>query len=186
MKKLLTLILFLLPIVTFGQFTTLNPDTVCYQSNGSIYNLPNTPGYVYNWNVLSPGILSSGQGTNQINVNWSGAAPGLIINAVTVSATSGGCVSPTVNLNVFIYQVIPTIVVVGPFCSSDQCVNLVGSPVGGIFAGNGVVGGQFCPGTSGPGIHVITYTYINGGCTFTATINIIVNLVPVLSPIQHN
>jgi hypothetical protein len=183
MKKFLFLLL-LLPVVTFAQFTT-NPDTICYPVVGnSTYQIPNTVGYTYTWTVLAPGQITSGQGTNQITVNWSNANPGLIINAVSVFATINNCQSPPVNLNVFIYQVLPVIDQIGPFCVGDPCVNLVGTPVGGIFSGNDVQNGQFCPNSSGN--QQVDYTYQSGGCTFTTIINVVVNPIPVLSPIQHD
>jgi hypothetical protein len=144
-------------------------------------------GYNYTWTVSAPGALVSGQGTNAIGVNWSAAAPGLINNAVSVVATNAnGCQSTPVNINVFILQVIPTVIPLGPFCDSDPCVPLVGNPNGGTFSGVGVNAGQFCPDAAGVGQSLITYTYSLGGCTFTATTNVSVNPAPVLSPIQHN
>jgi len=186
MKKLLFLLLTLIPTFTFAQFTT-NPDTVCYPVvSNSTYQVANTPGYTYTWTVLAPGQITSGQGTNQITVDWSSANPGSIVNAVSVYATSNNCQSLPVNLNVFIYQVIPIINTIGPFCISDPCVNLVGTPVGGVFSGIGVQNGQFCPGVAGSGNQTVTYTYQSGGCTFTTTSNVVVNPTPVLSPIQHD
>ena len=44
MKKLVTLILFLATHTMYAQFTTINPDTVCYQTAGSIYQVSNAPG----------------------------------------------------------------------------------------------------------------------------------------------
>jgi len=194
MKKLyflltmsLTVAFTMSPLVTFSQLITTNPDTVCYQTAGSIYQVPNTPGYTYTWTVATPGIMQSGQGTNQINVDWSNAAPGTIINGITVFATdANGCTSTPVTLNIFIYQVIPTITNIGPFCQSEPCINLSATPAGGTFTGLGVSGNQFCPNVAGPGTHTITYTVTANGCTFTATTTVTVNAAPVLTPIQHN
>lgn len=185
MKKLITLLFVVFASIASAQFTTINPDTVCYQTNGSIYNVANTAGYTYQWTVAAPGILTSGQGTNQINVNWSNANPGLINNGITVVATGpGGCQSAPVTLNVFILQVIPTITPIGPFCVGAPCVNLVGSPAGGTWSGTGVSNGQFCP--TAAGTFNITYTVTQNGCTFTTTTTVVVNPAPVLGPINHN
>ena len=185
MKKLLVILFMLISSISFAQFTTINPDTVCINTNGSIYNVTNTPGYVYTWTVLAPGVVTGGAGTNQINVNWSAAGSGLISSAITVYATSpSGCQSLPVTLNVFILQIIPTITPIGPLCSGSPCVNLVGSPVGGVFSGTVVVGNTFCPTTSGT--FTVTYTVTQNGCTFTTTTNVVVNPIPTLSPIQHN
>lgn len=86
----------------------------------------------------------------------------------------------------FILNIIPTITAIGPFCEGAPCVNLVGTPAGGTFTGTGVVGNQFCSGTSGVGTFTITYTVAQSGCTFTTTSTVTVTSIPVLSPIQHN
>lgn len=188
MKKLflLTILLFTFT-VGFTQLTTINPDTVCVNTPGSIYQVANTAGYTYTWVVSAPGIITSGQGTNQINVDWSAATPGLITGAVSVTATNGtGCTSTPVTLDVYILQLQPSITAIGPFCENASCVNLTGTPAGGVWAGTGVVGSQFCPNTAGVGTHNISYTVSLGGCVFTTTSTIIVTPVPVLTPISHN
>ena len=189
MKKLLaTLILTTVSFLGLSQTSTVNPDTVCYQTPGSTYTVPSLgAGYTYNWTVSAPGVITSGQGTNSIGVNWSSASPGLITNGVSVIATNAaGCSSTPVNLNVLIYQVVPTITAIGPFCQGAACVTLTGTPAGGTFTGTGVVGNQFCPTTSGTGTFTLTYTVTSGGCTFTTTTSVTVTPNPTLSPIQHN
>lgn len=188
MKKLILLFFVLLTTTAFSQLVTTNPDTVCYQTQAlSQYQVTSIGAGTYNWTVPACATITSGQGTNSINVNWSNCPPGLIINGVSVVYTSqAGCPSPPVNLNVLIYQVVPTITAIGPFCVTDPCVPLVGTPAGGIWTGPGVVNGQFCPQVAGPGASTITYTYSNGGCTFTATTNTGVSPQPTLTPIQHN
>jgi len=188
MKKIIIIsILIIFPFLGFSQFTTYNPDTVCYQTNGSIYSVANTTGLTYNWTILPPGVITSGQGTNQITVNWSGANPGLIPNAVSVFAVNAaGCQSATVNLNVFIHNIIVTTTPLSPLCETNPCVNLVGNPIGGTWTGVVTSGNQFCPGTSGPGQFNLTYTINSGGCTFTSVIVASVSSQPVLLPIQHN
>ena len=188
MKHLLFTVAFVFAtIFVNAQLTTTNPDTVCINTPGSIYQVTNTVGYTYTWAVSAPGVLVSGQGTNQINVDWSAAPAGLIVNGISVTATNGsGCVSAPVTLDVFILQIQPTINAVGPYCEDAPCVGLVGNPAGGAWSGTGIVGGQFCPNTAGVGTHNITYTVTQGGCTFTATTTITVTPAPVLTPISHN
>jgi hypothetical protein len=187
MKKLILILIMALPIFASAQLTTINPDTVCIGTAGSIYEVPATTGYTYNWTITPPGIQTGGGTTNSITADWSAAVPGLIVGGVTVTATdANGCTSLPVTLDVFIYEVIPTITPIGPFCEDEPCVALTGTPIGGAFSGTGVVGGTFCPTTAGPGIHTITYTYISNGCTFTVTYDVTVNATPVLTPIQHN
>jgi hypothetical protein len=186
MKKLILLFLFLIPTLVFGQLTTLNPDTVCYQTPGSVYQVPATAGLSYNWTVAAPGVLIS-QVSNQIQVDWSAAAPGLIVNAIQVQATNAaGCLSPVVTLDVFIYQVNIVITPVADLCELGNCVNLVANIPNGVWSGTGVNGSQFCPANSGIGQFGVTYTYTNAGCTFNSTTTVNVVSQPLLLPIQHN
>jgi hypothetical protein len=185
MKTKLLFLFLLISTLSFSQLTTVSPDTVCYQTPGSIYEVPNTPGYNYNWTVSAPGIIVNGQGTNSIGVDWSNAAPGLIVGAVSVQAELNGCLDE-VDLDVFIYNVIPVIDLQGPFCPDEACVTLTANPTGGTFSGPGVTGNQFCPVDAGIGNHTITYTVTVNGCTFTTTEVFVVNPGPVLTPIQHN
>jgi hypothetical protein len=186
MKKIIMFLMFIAPIAAFAQNTT-SPDTVCYQTAGSIYTLPNTAGYTYTWTVAAPGALTSGQGTNSINVDWSAANPGLIANAISVFATSAdGCTSVPVVLDVFILNIVPTLTAIGPYCADEPCVALTATPLGGTWTGPGVVGNTFCAGTSGSGTFTLTYTITEAGCTFSGTTPVTVNPIPVLTPIQHN
>jgi hypothetical protein len=188
MKTLISLIFLILTTTLFGQLTTTNPDTVCYQSNNlSQYTVTSVGAGTYTWTVPACATITSGQGTNSINVNWSNCPPGLITNGVSVIYTNAqGCQSPPVNLNILIYQVVPTITQIGPFCATDACVNLVASPAGGVWSGTGVVNGQFCPQVAGSGTSTVSYLYTQSGCAFSTSVNVVVNPQPTLTPIQHN
>jgi len=193
MKRILLALMTMISTVSLSQLSTVNPDTVCYQSTAlSTYTIPSVGSGTYTWAVTTPGVITAGQGTNSISVNWSAAAPGLIPNGVSVTYSSpppANCPATPVNLNVLIYQVIPTITALGPFCESDPCVNLVGTPVGGTWSGTGVVGNQFCPDNVTNGTNAtstVTYTVGSAGCTFTTSVVVPVYGTPTLSPIQHN
>ena len=136
MKKLFVLFFMFLTTTLFGQLTTNNPDTVCFQSGTlSQYTVTSVGNGNYNWTIPACATIQSGQGTNTIFVNWSNCPAGLINNGVSVTYTSPqGCSSPAVNLNVLIYNVVPTITQIGPFCSTDPCVPLVGTPAGGVWS----------------------------------------------------
>ena len=193
MKRILLALMTMISTISLSQLTTTNPDTVCYQSTAlSTYTIPSVGSGTYTWTVTASGVITAGQGTNSISVNWSAAAPGLIPNGVSVTYSSpppANCPATPVNLNVLIYQVIPTITALGPFCESDPCVNLVGTPVGGTWSGVGVVGNQFCPDNVTNGTNAtstVTYTVGSAGCTFTTSVVVPVYGTPTLSPIQHN
>ena len=185
MKRLLFIAAMLISSIAWSQLTTTNPDTVCYQTTAlSTYTVPSVGTGTYTWTVPACATLVSGQGTNSIQVNWSACPAGLITNAITVSYTSpSGCPATPVTLNVLIYQVVPVITPVGPFCAGDPCVTLAATPAGGVWSGTGVTGNQFCPGASNS---LITYTYTQSGCSFSASTGAQINPTPVLSPIQHN
>jgi len=193
MKRILLALMTMISTISLSQLTTTNPDTVCYQSTAlSTYTIPSVGSGTYTWTVTAPGVITTGQGTNSISVNWSAAAPGLIPNGVSVTYSSpppANCPATPVNLNVLIYQVIPTITALGPFCESDPCVNLVGTPAGGTWSGIGVVGNQFCPDNVTNGTNAtstVTYTVGSAGCTFTTSVVVPVYGTPTLSPIHHN
>ena len=59
----------------------------------------------------------------------------------------------------------------------------MGSPAGGTFSGTGVsAAGSFDPAIAGVGSHVITYTFTDtNGCENSATANVVVNALPVVS-----
>ena len=187
MKKILTLLLLLLSNFAWGQMTTINPDTVCYQQGISIYEVPLTAGLTYNWTIQSPGILLGGQGSNQIQVDWSAASPGLILGAVQVQASNNiGCLSPNSVLNVFVYNLNIVLNPIPDLCETAACVNLVSNIPGGVWSGSGVVGSQFCPSASGAGVTNVLYTVTSAGCTFTNMIQVNVLPIPIISPIFHD
>ena len=62
-------------------------------------------------------------------------------------------------------------------CEGENPDTLLGSPVGGIFTGNGITGNVFDPLVAGPGMHTIIYTYDSMGCYDADT-----QSVEVLSP----
>jgi hypothetical protein len=192
MRRILFILMMMISGISLSQ-STVNPDTVCYQSaTPSTYTIPSVGSGTYTWTITSPGVITTGQGTNSISVDWSTASPGLITNGVSVTYTTptpSSCPTDPITLNVLIYQVVPTITTTGPFCETDPCLTLVGSPSGGSWSGTGVTGNQFCPDNVANGSNAIanvTYTITAGGCTFSNNGTIPVYGKPTLSPIQHN
>ena len=172
------------PMVVVGNITSL--DTICYLSSNETYSVPNLGvGYSYNW--ASVGSITTGQGTNNITINWSALPAGLIPGAVNVVAVNqSGCASLPQVVDVYILNVLPTIDSIIPLCDYDNCVTLTGSPIGGTFTGNSVNGNLFCPSPSIAGNNIITYTYIQSNCTFDTTRLITVYPRPSISQIQNN
>jgi hypothetical protein len=179
MKRILTILLTFISLVTYSQ-TTINPDTVCVNATNQEYFVDNTIGSSYQWTINGGGgILTNGQGSNSILVNW-GGNNGLFSNAVTVIETDeNGCSGEPVTLDIFILDL--EIEEIGPFCPGDAAQNLVGITAGGTWSGTGVNGNTFDPTISGNGVFLITYTL--GECS--TDILITVNEGPVTGPIQH-
>ncbi|AFM02904.1 fibronectin type III domain-containing protein [Bernardetia litoralis DSM 6794] len=64
-------------------------------------------------------------------------------------------------------------------CSTGSAFALTGGlPAGGTYSGTGVTAGNFNPTTAGIGTHTITYSVTTGGCTSTATQDIVVSSPP--------
>jgi gliding motility-associated-like protein len=166
--------LFSPPPVTISAI--IGVDTVCYGSTNEIYQVQPQPGINYVWST--PGLITSGQGTNLITVDWSLAPPGAISPAAQAYAiNANGCVSPTVTFDIELFQILPSIDPIGPFCSNDPCVPLSAQPLGGSFTISGVNTQQFCPlfNTSND---TVVYTYTQSGCAFTDTSYAVVNPQP--------
>ena len=158
-------------------------DTVCYQSNNMVYTTTDLGvGYTYQWS--SVGNIVSGQGNDSVVVDWSGLPAGFIPNAVDMIAVSpNGCLSLPVSFDITIFNVLPVITPVGPFCSNDEFTTLNATPIGGVFSGTGVMGNDFYPSNADTLNNIITYTYTQSGCIFDTTTDIIVYEQPILSQI---
>ncbi|MEM7037129.1 MAG: family 16 glycosylhydrolase, partial [Bacteroidota bacterium] len=71
------------------------PDQVCPGAEGLVFSVPNDPSMTYFWTV-PPGVtIVSGQGTNEITVDW-----GTGTGAVTLNFTDGASINETPILNV--------------------------------------------------------------------------------------
>ena len=156
-------------------------DTVCYNSTSEIYSVPQQPGYTYQWS--SVGNIISGQGSNTINVDWSSISSGYIPGAVMVTGyDANNCFSTPISIDLDIFNVLPVITPVGPFCSYDEFTTLQATPVGGVFSGLGVVDPNFYP-SNAIGSNTITYTYTQSNCIFDTTTSIIVYPQPTIDSI---
>ena len=166
------------PIPSTGPINGL--DTICYLGSNEIYSVPLNPTYNYLWSTV--GNLTSGQGTNQITIDFSSFSSGFIPGAIQVTPEENGCVGLPVSFDVYILNVLPVIDPIGPFCEYDGSVTLNATPVGGVFSGNSIGGNTFTPG-SAVGTNILTYTYTQSGCVFDTTTTVIVNPQPILDSI---
>jgi gliding motility-associated-like protein len=156
-------------------------DTACYNSSNEIYSVIQQPGYTYQWS--SVGSINSGQGNDSISIDWNGYPNGFIPGAVMVTGyNQNNCSSFPESIDLTIFNVIPVIDPIGPFCEYDEFITLNAIPVGGVFSGNGVIGNNFYPGNA-IGTDTIVYIYNQSGCSFDDTITTIVYPQPTLDPI---
>jgi trimeric autotransporter adhesin len=152
------------------QTATINGLLSEYCSNDAPVQLSPSP---------SNGILT-GNGISGNTFNPSLAGIGLI--TITYDFTdSNGC-KTEISQNTTVHD-IPTINItsINPtYCSNDnQTVNLIASPPGGTFSGNGVAGNGFTPSNSQVGQQSITYTFTdNNNCTNSGSINAEILIAP--------
>jgi gliding motility-associated-like protein len=167
------------PIPVIGPITY--SDTICYNSPNEVYSVPQQPNFTYQWS--SVGNIFNGQGTNSINVDWATIGAGYIPTGVQVTGYDiNNCPSLPIWVDLTVFNVLPVIDPVGPFCSYDEFVTLQATPINGVFSGNGVIGNDFFPGNA-IGTNTITYTYTQSGCIFDTTTSIVVYPQPILDSI---
>ena len=172
---------FVLPGTTIPSVTPIQSlDTICWQSNSSSYVTTSQTGVTFIWDAV--GVITSGQGTDSITVDWSALPPGFIPGAVQVTPTLNGCVGLTESFDLFILNIDPIIQTQASLCEYDDVVDLVATPTGGQFAGSGVVGTTFDPGIA-VGSNIVLYEYELSGCVFDTALQIIVYPTPVLDSI---
>jgi predicted transcriptional regulator len=116
---------------------------------------------------------------NQFDPSVAGGGP----HVITYSFTDGnGCVgtrSRTITVDTVEtanFSALPT------FCANETAYTLTeGSPVGGVYQGNGVVNGVFDPAIAGPGTFTINYIVSNQCDSDTAQQTVTVNPAPTVS-----
>jgi gliding motility-associated-like protein len=155
------------PQVTINPITGL--DTICYNSQNNLYSVSSVfPGLNYVW-TNGIGNITSGQGTNQINLDVTAVNGGLYNGALSVIGVNGlGCQSSTQTFNIVVLNITPQINQIDSLCEYDNCLNLIALPPGGQFTGQNVSQNQYCPNLGFIGIDNITYQFQQSGCTFFA------------------
>ncbi len=67
-------------------------------------------------------------------------------------------------------------------CLNDSSIQLVGTPAGGVYSGNGVIASSFEPHIAGVGIHQLIYTYTDTlGCSDADSIFTLINDIPTVN-----
>lgn len=181
MKSLLLICALILAGVSYAQ-----TDTVCLGTNSVTYDIPQPSTGTIVWNITAPGIIVSGQGTNSIVVDWSGASVAFINDAVTVSLTNTNCPVTPQTLDVEIINPIVNILPTSPLCLTDPCITLTTVPnISGTWIGVGLSGNSFCPNISGSGVFNLVFNGTLYGCNVTSNTSITVNNIITLGNITY-
>ena len=111
------------------------------------------------------------------------ALAGVGTHVITYTFTNAnGCTNfATRTLNVIAAPVVSFTGLASAYCINEPTVTLTGTPAGGYFSGPGAGLTSFSPLSAGPGTHTITYTLSLNGCTSTASQQVTVNPLPVVS-----
>lgn len=169
-----------IPVTLFSVSVITGPDTVCMDQTAVFTGGPANPFINYQWSIedgfsnpSSAGSITSGQGTNQINVLWHG--PGG--NAVVVLRVCNG----TINHPVLILpKPTPTILVSGTVCAvggGTATLSLSG-PYAAYLWFDATTGPTTT--VSAPGTYTVTVTNANG-CTATASVTVTAAPAPTAS-----
>ena len=170
------------PLLTLTPIT--GSDTVCYNSTNNIFNVGSVfPNLTYNWSTTI-GSITSGQGSQQINLDVNGENSGFYNNALSVYGVDQfGCVSDPQYFSVVDFNLQPLVTQIGPFCEYNGCTPLTAVPSGGVFSGNNVWLNDYCPDNGFIGTDNVNYFVTQSGCWFDTTINVDVFPRPTVIPV---
>lgn len=164
-------------------------NSVCAFDLASGYSVVNTPGATYTWTV-SGGVLSSGQGTNIITVDWGTTGAGSV---QVVESFGTGCSGTPVTISVTINGTPTTSGITGPnqVCENDVSSYSVTNTPGSLYAWTITGGTQSSGGTSsaitvdwgtaGPGSVQVVETSLDGCEGVPVTLNITIDVIPTAS-----
>ncbi len=158
--------------------------TVCEAARGRFFEIDPAGNVVWHYQNPDAGfVVNQGSSSNNFDCYRAEKYPpdyaafagrdltpmGIIENSNSVSANC------TIFENEDCSSVTAEIIGIPTYTSSSSPINLVGSPTGGTFSGNGVIFSAFNPSLAGAGTHTITYSYTDANnCTATAEHTILV------------
>lgn len=129
-------------------------NTVCANSTGHIYQVPNVTGHSYNWTVIG-GFIVLGQSTNQITVTWDVDGLGTV---TLVQTSDKGCATTTVPFDVT-KRALPVPIITGNAAVCEFSTTTYTVPLNANRAYNWtVVGGNII---SGIGTNTINVTWLS-------------------------
>jgi len=163
--------------------TISNNQSICYNTAPSLFTGTaagcGTPPYIYQWQI-QPGCSGAWSdiigATNDTYIHPTPLTQTTCYRRVVTAGTQSG------NSNTITVFVNPLPVVSFSGLQSIYCINqtapvtLTGTPAGGTFSGQGIIGNNFTPSIAGIGTHPITYTYTDANnCSNSNTISVTVD-----------
>lgn len=166
--------------------TCANPQTVSVQMTVNVIPTPSQANIIVAGSAtVCPGstlALSSTSVNNNLWSTGSTASSIVVTNAgtYTLQQIINGCPSLPTTFALSNFQLTNAALdSVAPVCVDDQAVVLNGSPAGGNYFGNGMVGNAFNPSLAGVGNNAVTYVSLQSfgseTCSDTASIQIVVD-----------
>lgn len=123
-----SLLLMLISMSTLGVWaqSTTNPDHACINATED-YWVTNTPGSTYNWVLSGGGVITTGQGSSAIKINWTSVGGPYILTVTETFTSTTGCDGLPVSLNIIVDPLPTPFNVTG---TGGYCIGGVGLPVG--------------------------------------------------------
>lgn len=154
----------------------ISRDSVLIEVTPEVYlsvNIPDTICVNQSLTLPSAGIFS---GPFIANNQFTPSSTGSFV--ITHVLLSNGCSDTSSYTIEVIESPVIQFPVVSPLCANQMPISLASTiPTGGTFSGTGISGSSFDP-SVGPGVYSILYSYNNGYCTTTDTLEITVNDIP--------
>ncbi|TAD81659.1 MAG: DNRLRE domain-containing protein, partial [Bacteroidetes bacterium] len=168
------------------------PITICTNSSSpSVFSVDPDPSITnYTWTITPAGAVITGQGTNQISVNWSGVTTAGVFQVCVAAANAcGTTASLCQNVNV----VLPPVPVVsaGPACMGQNVQLLASGGSSYVWSGPGGFASSVAnpilanASSSNNGTYSVLITNA-AGCSATGTVSVTVTSPPVLSAAVTN
>ncbi|MFT6322781.1 MAG: hypothetical protein ACJAWO_000325 [Halieaceae bacterium] len=153
-----------IPVVSLTSFSG-----VCYDSGTVVLSGGSPIGGIYT-------------GTGVINGLFDPVSAGSGFHTITYSVTdTNGCSNFVVD-SIEVYQPISTLSTIADVCIDAVAFSLTGgSPLGGVYSGVGINGGQFDAFVSGAGTFDAFYTITENGCPAIDTQTVTVNALPIVN-----
>ncbi len=163
-----------LPIVWAGYDASVCADVADFNLNGAVLNTN-----IYLWSTSGNGTFDNPAslstvyhpGTNDIST-------GSVILTLTGTPVMICTNSVSHNLTLTLWPLpAVTFAPIENFCHNSPPYQLTeGSPAGGVYSGQNVVGGWFYPELAGLGTHLLAYTFIdNNGCGNSQNLEVVVD-----------